>query len=142
MGYELDHIGIAVSSIEEGIDFYCRLLGFEKIGEESVETEKVKVAGLKTGSLVIELLEPTSDDSVIKKFLEKKGGGIHHVCLRIENLKDAIEEMKGKGVQFVGRAPRRGAGGSSVAFIHPRQSSGLLIELKEKNGSSAKEGDP
>jgi methylmalonyl-CoA epimerase len=130
--YELDHIGVAVSSIEEGIDFYCRILGFEHKGEEVVETEKVKVAGLKMGPLVIELLEPTSEDSVIKKFLDKKGNGIHHVCLRVENLNDLILKMKREGIQFVGEAPRPGAGGTSVAFIHPRQSSGLLIELKEK----------
>ena len=141
MRYELDHIGIAVRSLSESLSFYRDFLGFEVEGEEVVETENVRIAKLKCGNVVLELLEGEGDASVIKKYIEKKGEGFHHLCLGVEGLETVVREMKRKGIRFAGEAPRKGAGGSWIAFLHPSQTSGILIELREKSPDGRK-GSP
>ena len=131
-GFDLDHIGIAVNSIEEGQGFY-KALGFTQIHTEEVPTEKVKVGMYELGNdSRIELLEPTSEDSPIAKFLAKKGPGIHHICLRVENIKEVLHNLKSQGIQLINEEPKPGAHGCQVAFVHPKSAGGVLVELSQK----------
>ncbi|MBW3671652.1 MAG: methylmalonyl-CoA epimerase [Acidobacteria bacterium] len=127
----LDHIGIAVSSIDDAAIWLD--LGLEIEHVETVETQKVKTAFLSVGDSKLELLEPTSDDSPIAKFIEKKGEGIHHICLRVENIDDHLERLKARGYWLVNESPVPGAHGCRVAFLHPSAGHGVLIELSEKD---------
>tara|TARA_B100001248_G_scaffold241870_2_gene208934 strand:+ start:4576 stop:4995 length:420 start_codon:yes stop_codon:yes gene_type:complete len=132
--FELDHLGIAVNTIEEGLQFY-QALGFDKYEIEEVPSEKVKVCFLSLRNQVnIELLEPTSTESPIAKFLAKRGPGIHHICYRVENLEQLLQEYKKRGIRLIDETPRPGAHNCKVAFIHPKASGGVLIELSEKRG--------
>ena len=133
MNYELDHIGVAVESLEKALPFY-RAMGWHSHPTEVVPTEKVKVAFLQLkNQSSIELLEPTSDDSVIKKFIDKRGPGVHHICLRVKGLQALLDDLKAKGVRLIDERPRPGAHGCQVAFVHPAATGGVLIELSEKN---------
>lgn len=130
--FELDHIGIAVKSIEEVLPFY-KAMGWTEFTTEVVATEKVKVCFVKLKNQSnIELLEPTSTDSVIHKFIQKRGGGIHHICLKVKNIENLITELIDKGVQMIDTKPRPGAHNCKVAFVHPAATGGVLIELSEK----------
>lgn len=129
----IDHIGIAVRNLEKRLPFWAGALGLEVEGIETVESEKVKVAMLPVGSTRIELLEATTDDSAVAAFIAKRGEGIHHVTFEVTSLSSALKELAGKGVPLVGDAPRSGAAGRSVAFLHPRGTGGVLIELVEEN---------
>ncbi|MDF1538533.1 MAG: methylmalonyl-CoA epimerase [Candidatus Thorarchaeota archaeon] len=130
MGVEkIDHIGIAVMSIEEALPYYRDVLGLEYTGTEVVEEQKVRVAFLKIGESKIELLEPTSDDSPIAKFIEKRGGGIHHVAIRVSSIEDDIEKHHQGDVRLIDNEPRVGAHDMKIAFIHPKSTSGVLLEL-------------
>ena len=130
--YELDHIGIAVTSIEKALSFY-RAMGWESFPTEEVPTEKVRVAFIKLKNQTnIELLEPTSSESVIHKFIEKKGaGGIHHFCIRVRNLPGLLERLSKEGIRLIDETPRPGAHNCKVAFVHPSATGGVLIELSE-----------
>ena len=130
--YDLDHIGIAVKSLDEGKVFY-QALGISEMEVETVESEKVKVGfiTLKNGSR-IELLEPTSNDSAVAKFLDKRGPGIHHICLRVQNIRDVMKKLKDKGLKVLSDEPKRGAHNCLVAFVHPASAGGVLVELSEK----------
>jgi methylmalonyl-CoA/ethylmalonyl-CoA epimerase len=141
--YELDHIAIAVNSLEEGKKFY-ETLGFGAMSTELVESQKVMTGFLKLGNgSNIELLEPTSDDSTVKKFLEKRGPGIHHICLRVKGIDALVESLKAKGIQMIDQTPKLGAHNCRVAFIHPKSTGGVLIELsepsKDHHGSDPKD---
>ena len=128
---EIDHIGIAVRSIKESLCFYKSLGLIPSF--ETVSSERVKVAFLALNNKVhIELLEPTDSKSVIHKFLEKRGPGLHHICLRVKHLKTLLEKLQAQEIRLVDSAPRPGAGGSQVAFVHPSATSGVLVELSEK----------
>lgn len=127
---KLDHIGIAVSSIADASIWTD--LGLEVDHVETVETQKVKTAFLSVGDANIELLEPISEDSPIAKFIEKKGEGIHHVCLRVDDIEAHLERLKAKGYRLVNESPVPGAHGCRVAFLHPAAGRGVLIELSEK----------
>ena len=129
----VDHIGIAVPSLEEAKKFYTDVLGLKCTGEEEVAEQKVKTAFIPTGEAEIELLESTAPDGPIAKFIEKNGGrqGIQHVALRVDNIEEAIAGLKAKGVRMIDEKPRYGAGGSSIAFIHPK-ASGILLELCQR----------
>lgn len=129
MTHKIDHIGIAVRGLEERLKFWSGELGLEVGGIETVETEQVKLALLPVGGTRIELIEPTAEDSAVAKFLAKRGEGLHHIAMRVDNLEQAVERMKEAGVVFVGAAPRPGAEGSSVAFVHPKSAGGVLLEL-------------
>lgn len=129
---KLDHIGIAVNNIEEALKLYSEVLGLELAGTEIVEEQKVKVAFLPVGDTEVELLESTSPDGPIAKFIEAKGQGIQHMAFKVDNIEEAIEEMKAKGMRMIDEKPRYGAGGAKIAFMHPKSSNGVLIELSER----------
>jgi methylmalonyl-CoA/ethylmalonyl-CoA epimerase len=126
---KIDHIGIAVSDLEEASIFYRDVLGLPLLGTEEVPTQKVKVVMFQVGESKIELLQPTSPDSPIAVFLEKKGPGIHHVAYSVHDASGAVKELIEKEVQMIDREPRPGAGGSKIAFIHPKESGKVLTEL-------------
>jgi methylmalonyl-CoA/ethylmalonyl-CoA epimerase len=129
----IDHIGIAVSSIEESLKFWEMALGIKCTGIEEVAEQKVKTAFLPLGDTEVELLEATDPESPVAKFIEKKGEGIHHLAIRVENLEEALEEMKALGLKLIDEKPRYGAGGAKIAFVHPKTAGGVLLELSERN---------
>jgi len=129
----VSHIGIAVKNLEEGIAFYEKL-GFKLEGIEEVPSQKVRVAFLPCGDTRIELLEPTADDSPIAKFIEKKGEGIQHIAFAVDDLPLALENSEKEGIRLIDKEPRPGAHGADIAFLHPKSTNGVLIELcKEKH---------
>jgi len=129
---KIDHIGIAVKNLEETLRFYTEALGLELQGTEIVEEQKVKVAFLPIGDTEVELLESTTEDGPIAKFIEKKGEGIQHIAFRVDNIEEAIEYMKEKGFKMIDEKPRYGAGGAKIAFMHPKSTYGVLLELSER----------
>ncbi len=128
----VDHIGIAVKSIDSALNFWEKTLGVRCTGVEEVAEQKVKTAFLPLGDSEIELLEATAEDSPVAKFIEKKGEGIHHLALRVDNLEAALAELKEKGVRLIDEKPRKGAGGAMIAFIHPAATGGILLELSQR----------
>ncbi|MBK5252552.1 MAG: methylmalonyl-CoA epimerase [Peptostreptococcaceae bacterium] len=128
---KIDHIGIAVKDLEKALEFY-EALGMKAEGTEVVEEQKVRVAFLPTGDSEIELLESTSPDGPIAKHIEKKGEGIQHLALRVENIEEAIADLMEKGVRMIDEKPRYGAGGAKIAFVHPKSTNGILLELTER----------
>jgi len=131
---KVDHIGIAVKSLETTLPFYTDVLKLPLLGIEEVETQLVRVAFLQAGGTKLELLEPTSDESTISKFIEKRGEGIHHVALAVESIEERISEIREKGIRMIDDQPRAGAGGANIAFMHPKSTAGVLFELCEKKG--------
>lgn len=132
MIHKIDHIGVAVKSIDESMKVYTDILGLQVVGIETVEEQKVKTAFIPVGESEIELLESTSPDGPIAKFIEKRGEGIQHIALRVDNLEVKLKELKEKGVRLIDENPRLGAGGAKIAFIHPKDTKGVLIELCER----------
>jgi methylmalonyl-CoA/ethylmalonyl-CoA epimerase len=128
---KLDHIGIAVRSLASAKIYEDLGLTIDHV--ETVETQRVKTAFLSVGDSNLELLEPTSPDSPIAKFIEKRGEGIHHICLRVDNIEEHLQRLKEKGYRLINEAPVPGAHGCRVAFLHPSAGNGVLIELSEKN---------
>jgi methylmalonyl-CoA mutase, C-terminal domain len=131
---KIDHIGIAVKSIEEAIPFYVNTLKLKLEQIEEVTSEQVKVAFLRIGESRLELLEPLSTESPIATFIEKRGEGIHHVALSVDNIENRIAYLKETGINMIHDEPKIGAGGANIAFLHPKSSGGVLYELCEKNG--------
>ncbi|GAB6106773.1 methylmalonyl-CoA epimerase [Fusibacter bizertensis] len=129
---KVDHIGIAVKDLEASISFYRDILGLEMAGSEVVEEQKVKVAFFPVGDTEVELLESTSEDGPIAKFIEKNGEGIQHIAFKVENIEEAIEYMLSKGMKMIDEKPRYGAGGAKIAFVHPKSSNRVLVELSER----------
>jgi len=125
---KIDHIAIAVNDVEASAKIYQKALGIDKIEFETVESEGVKVAILPMENGRIELIQPTNDESPIKKFLDKKGQGLHHMALETDNIESDVERMEGCGVQFLGKV-RPGSAGTKVTFIHPKSLEGVLAEL-------------
>ena len=132
MDCEIDHLGIAVPSIEEALRFYHQTLGMTVTGRETVETEGVNVAMLPAGTASragrLELLEPVSEESTIARFLKKRGPGLHHVALRVDDLPATVERLKAVGAKLLNE-PRPGAGGHIYVFVHPSSTGGVLLEL-------------
>ncbi|HNT28344.1 MAG TPA: methylmalonyl-CoA epimerase [bacterium] len=128
---KINHIGIAVEKIDDYIAFYRDTLGLPVEGAEMVEEQKVKVAFLTIGDTRIELLEPTSPESPIAKFIEKKGAGVHHLAFEVDDIAAELAKMKEKGVKLIDETPRGGAHHTKIAFIHPKESKGVLVELTE-----------
>lgn len=128
---KLDHIAIAVKSIEERLKIWRDILGFKLEVIEDVLDQKVKVAVLNINGLHIELLEPLEENSPISKFIENKGEGLHHLCFEVEDIEGMLLEMKKQGVKLIDEVPRVGASGKKIAFIHPKDMGGVLIELSE-----------
>lgn len=127
---KIDHIGIAVKNLDEATAFY-KSMGAEPYHYEEVESQKVKVAFIKIGDSNIELLEPTSDESPIAKFLEKKGEGIHHIAYRVEDVQKSLDKLKADGMKLLNETPMDGAHGMKVAFVHPKSVNGVLTELSQ-----------
>ncbi len=130
---KVDHIGVAVKNLDEAIKFYEGILGMKCLDKEVVEEQKVTVAFLPIGDTEIELLESTEEDGPIAKFIEKKGEGIQHIAYRVDDIEKAIDEMKEKGIKMIDEKPRYGAGGAKIAFLHPKSTFGVLIELCQRD---------
>ncbi len=134
MTKKINHIGIAVKNIENAIPFYRDVMGMNFEGTEEVSEQKVRVAFLQVGESRIELLEPTSPDSPVAKFLEKNGEGIHHLAYEVDDLDAALADLQAKEVRLIDQTPRKGAHGASIAFLHPKASGGVLTELCQQAG--------
>lgn len=128
----VDHIGIAVKSIEGALPYYTGILGLSLLTIEEVASQKVRVAFIDAGNLKLELLESTDMDGPIAKFIEKRGEGVHHIAFGVENIRTRMQSLKENGIQLLQDEPKKGAGGAEVAFLHPRSSYGVLYELCEK----------
>ena len=128
----LDHIGIAVNNLDDALSTYVEVLGLECEGKELVEDQQLKTALLIVGDTHLELLEPTSHDSNVGRFLEKRGEGIHHLAFYVDDIDKAMDDYKSKGMKFIDEKPRQGAYGKTIAFMHPKATNGVLIELVEK----------
>ena len=129
---KIDHLGIAVNSIEEAKKLFHDILGLKFEGTETVEEQKVTTAFFPVGDSEVELLESTAPDGPIAKYLEKRGEGIQHIAFRVDNLNQALAELKDKGIRLIDEKPRQGAGGAKIAFLHPKSTHGVLIELSER----------
>lgn len=129
---KIDHLGIAVNSIDNGKLFWSDILGLPFEGAETVEEQKVTTAFFPVGESEVELLESTSPDGPVAKYIEKKGAGIQHIAFRVEDIDAALEELKAKGVQLIDQKPRIGAGGARIAFLHPKATGGVLVELCQR----------
>jgi methylmalonyl-CoA/ethylmalonyl-CoA epimerase len=130
---KINHLGIATKDISEALKFWAGALGLENVHTETVADQKVRVAMLPLGESRIELLEPTSEDSPITKFLEKRGGGIHHIAVEVEDIDAALAKLKREGARLIDEKPRIGAEGCLVAFVHPSSANGVLLELVQEN---------
>jgi methylmalonyl-CoA/ethylmalonyl-CoA epimerase len=129
---KIDHLGIAVNSIDGRKNFWTDGLGLSFEGTETVEEQKVTTAFLPVGESEVELLESTAPDGPIAKYIEKRGEGIQHVAFQVENIEEALAELKEKGIQLIDQTPRKGAGGAKIAFLHPKATAGVLVELCER----------
>ena len=130
---KIDHLGIAVNSIEDGKSFWSGVLGLDFEGAETVAEQKVTTAFFPVGESEVELLESTAPDGPVAKYIEKRGQGIQHVAFRVENIDEALAELKEKGVQLIDQQPRIGAGGAKIAFLHPKATNGVLVELCQRD---------
>ncbi len=128
----IEHIGIAVKSLDEAIPYYENVLGLKCYAIEEVADQKVKTAFFKAGQTKLELLEPTDPESPVAKFIEKRGEGIHHLAFAVDGVEQALKEAAEKGVRLIDKKPRTGAEGLNIAFLHPKSTFGVLTELCEK----------
>ena len=128
----IDHIGIAVTNMQESLSFWETSLGIEPHSIQEVPEQKLRTAFLPVGGTEIELLESTSADSSVAKFIEKHGEGLHHIAIRVDDIEAALAELKAKGIQLIDETPRNGAGGTRIAFVHPKATHGVLLELCER----------
>ena len=128
----IEHIGIAVKSLDEAISYYEKVLGLQCYAIEEVADQKVKTAFFKAGQTKLELLEPTDPESPVAKFIEKRGEGIHHLAFAVDGVDQALEEAAEKGIRLIDKKPRSGAEGLNIAFLHPKSTFGVLTELCEK----------
>jgi methylmalonyl-CoA/ethylmalonyl-CoA epimerase len=129
---KIDHLGVAVNSIDEGKFFWTQVMGLEFEGTETVGAQKVTTAFLPVGESEVELLESTDPDGPIAKFISKKGEGLQHIAFRVDNIENALKELKEKGIRLIDETPRKGAGGALIAFLHPKATNGVLVELCER----------
>jgi len=129
---KIDHIGIAVKKIEEAARFHSETFGLKVSGPIEVPSQKVKIAFMEIGEVKLELIEPLGEDSPILKFIQKRGEGLHHICFQVEDIDQALKELKNKNIKLIDENPRMGATGKRIAFLHPDSVYGVLIELKEK----------
>jgi len=127
----LDHLAIAVKDLAQALSFYRDILGFQVEGMEEVPSEGMKAAMVEKGGVTLELMEPTDPHGAISRFIAKRGGGLHHLTFRVEDIEEAVRECRQKGLALIEPAPRPGARGQRVAFLHPRSTGGVLIELSQ-----------
>lgn len=130
---KVDHIGIAVSNLDETLKFYTDILGLECQGTEVVEEQKVRVAFLPVGDTEVELLESTDPEGPIARFIEKNGEGVQHIAFRVDDIETAIAHMQAKGLKMIDEKPRYGAGGAKIAFVHPKGTNRVLVELSQRS---------
>ncbi len=130
---KIDHLGIAVNSIDEGNVFWSDVMGLKLEDKETVVEQKVTTAFYPCGDSEVELLESTAPDGPVAKFIEKKGQGFQHVAFKVADINAALEELKEKGVQLIDKKPRIGAGGAQIAFLHPKATGGILVELCQRD---------
>jgi methylmalonyl-CoA/ethylmalonyl-CoA epimerase len=135
MKVTLDHVGIAVSNLRDALSFYKDALGLEIDAPEDVPSQRVRAHFIPAGEAALELLEATADDSPIATYLAKRGPGLHHITLRVDDIRAALAQLTTKGVHLIDETPREGAHGSLVAFIHPSSTHGVLVELKQSSDS-------
>ncbi len=128
---KIDHIGIAVSDLDEALKLYRDTLGLTV--DHTEDFEGMKIAFIPIGDTEFELLQPTDPNGALAKFLEKRGQGVQHIALRVDNVEKALEELKGKGLQVIDQQPRPGAGGASIAFFHPKSTFGVLLEICQRD---------
>jgi methylmalonyl-CoA/ethylmalonyl-CoA epimerase len=128
---KLDHIGIAVNSIDDKLKVWQNILGLKLEAIEEVPDQKVKVAVLPVGDVNIELLEPLGEESTVRKFIDKRGEGLHHLCFEVDDIEEVLSDMQAHGVALIDQKPRIGASGKKIAFVHPKNTGGVLIELTE-----------
>ncbi len=128
----VDHIGIAVKDLDETIKFYEETLGVKCTGTEVVEEQKVRVAFMPLGDCELEFLESTAPDGPIARFIDKNGEGIQHIALRVDDIEGALKEMEEKGIRMIDTTPRYGAGNARIAFMHPKATKGILLELSQR----------
>lgn len=131
---KIDHIGVAVRSIEGAGEFFGKILGLENKGSETVAEQKVTTAFFPVGESEVELLESTAPDGPVARYIENKGEGIQHIAFRVADIEEALVELKARGVRLIDEKPRRGAGGARIAFLHPKATFGVLVELCERDG--------
>ncbi len=129
----IDHIGIASRDLDKALKFYIEALGLDATGFETIEDQKVKVAFLPMSEGEIEILESTTPDGPVAKFIESRGEGIQHIALRVDDIEEALKELKEKEVRLIDEKPRYGAGGGKIAFIHPKETGGVLLELCQRD---------
>lgn len=128
---KIDHIGIAVKNADQALDLYQHILGMEVVHEEAVPDFHLRTVSLQIGESLIELLQPLDEASTVHKFIQKRGEGIHHIAFRVENIEKKLAELKNAGIKLIDKEPRIGAGNKKVAFLHPKSTNGVLIELTE-----------
>ena len=129
----IDHIGIASKHLDKALKFYVEALGLEATGFEQIDDQSVKVGFLPMSEGELEILESTTPDGPVAKFIESRGEGIQHIALRVDNIEKALSELKEKGVRLIDERPRYGAGGAKIAFIHPKETGGVLLELCQRD---------
>jgi len=130
-GHAVDHIAIAVKNLDEALAFYKAALGLPEIGIETVSEQGVRVAKLDIGNTHIELLEPLGPDTPVGKFLENKGPGLHHICVKVDDINSELAKLKSQGMRLIDETPKIGAGGAKIAFVHPKSTGGVLLELSQ-----------
>ncbi|MBI5552559.1 MAG: methylmalonyl-CoA epimerase [Desulfobacterales bacterium] len=130
---KIDHLGIAVNSIDQASNFWTKVLGLHFEGSETVAEQKVTTAFFPVGESEVELLESTAPDGPVAKYIEKRGEGMQHIAFRVEDIEAALAELKAKGVRLIDEKPRIGAGGAKIAFLHPKETGGVLVELCQRD---------
>lgn len=130
-GHAVDHIAIAVKNLDEALAFYKAALGLPEIGIEIVAEQGVRVAKLDIGNTHIELLEPLGPDTPVGKFIASKGPGLHHICVKVDDINSELEKLKSQGMRLIDETPKIGAGGAKIAFVHPKSTGGVLLELSQ-----------
>lgn len=138
MKAELDHVGIAVDDLDAALEFYAGALGLEVEASEDVPSQGVRAHFVRVGSAALELLEATAEESPVRRFVDRRGAGLHHVTLRVDDLAAALARLKARGVRLVDETPREGAEGALVAFVHPAAAHGVLVELKQERSPGAR----
>jgi len=128
----IDHIGVAVRSVDNALELYSRVMGLKVKKVEILEDRRLKVAFLEIGEISFELLEPLEGEKVVSKFLEKRGEGVHHVALLVDNLEECVKYLRAKGLRMLGTQPQKGAEGKRIIFLHPKDTHGVLLELVER----------
>lgn len=138
MKAELDHVGIAVDDLDAALEFYAGALGLEVEASEDVPSQGVRAHFVRVGSATLELLEATAAESPVRRFVDRRGAGLHHVTLRVDDLAAALARLRARGVRLVDETPREGAEGALVAFVHPAAAHGVLVELKQERSPGAR----